>query len=199
MTKKSVAIIGEGETEWFYFESMRILKRYSYQLKPTFPKHSDWRYIFKQARQCIKEGYDKVFCLIDMDVMYTKPNEMVSYKAAKEKLLKEGAIILETNPCTEFWFLIHFLPTLSTKNYRNCDEVVKDLRKYLPGYEKSKAYFKKTNLYQYLTSNGDLQKAIQYADQLYEIAQKTPEDYHSYTQIHKVLIQLDSLEQDEKQ
>ena len=55
MTKKSVAIIGEGETEWFYFESMRILKRYSYQLKPTFPKHSDWRYIFKQARQCIKD------------------------------------------------------------------------------------------------------------------------------------------------
>ena len=98
-----------------------------------------------------------------------------------------------------YWFLIHFLPTLSTKNYRNCDEVVKDLRKYLPGYEKSKAYFKKTNLYQYLTSNGDLQKAIRYADQLYEIAQKTPEDSHSYTQIHKVLIQLDSLEQDEKQ
>ena len=107
--------------------------------------------------------------------------------------------LYETNPCTEFWFLVHFLPTLSTKNYRNCDEVVKDLRKYLPGYEKSKKYFKKTNLYQDLTSKGDLQKAIQYADQLYEIAQKTPEDYHSYTQIHKVLIQLDSLEQDEKQ
>ena len=39
MTKKSVAIIGEGETEWFYFESMRILKRYSYQLKPTLEVH----------------------------------------------------------------------------------------------------------------------------------------------------------------
>ena len=39
MTKKSVAIIGEGETEWFYFESMRILKRYSYQLKPRLEVH----------------------------------------------------------------------------------------------------------------------------------------------------------------
>ena len=134
-----------------------------------------------------------------MDVMYTKPNEMVSYKAEKEKILKEGAIVFETNPCTEFWSLVHFLPTLSTKNYRNCDEVVKDLRKYLPGYEKSKKYFKKTNLYQDLTSKGDLQKAIQYADQLYEIAQETPEDSHAYTQIHEVLIQLDSLEQYEKQ
>ena len=60
MAKKSVAIIGEGETEWFYFESMRILKRYSYQLKPTFPKHSDWRYIFKQDN-VLKKGTTRFF------------------------------------------------------------------------------------------------------------------------------------------
>lgn len=28
MAKKSIAIIGEGETEWFYLESLRVAKRY---------------------------------------------------------------------------------------------------------------------------------------------------------------------------
>ena len=32
MVKKSVAIIGEGETEWFYFDRLRMHKRYSFRL-----------------------------------------------------------------------------------------------------------------------------------------------------------------------
>ena len=39
--KKSVAIIGEGETEWFYFESLRIARRYPFKLSPGFPQHAD--------------------------------------------------------------------------------------------------------------------------------------------------------------
>jgi hypothetical protein len=35
--KKSVAIIGEGETEWFYFESMRTFHHYSFKMAPDFP------------------------------------------------------------------------------------------------------------------------------------------------------------------
>jgi len=31
---KSIAIIGEGETEWLYFDSLRIAKRYSFRLVP---------------------------------------------------------------------------------------------------------------------------------------------------------------------
>ncbi len=39
--KKSIAIIGEGETEWFYFESLRIARRYPFKLSPGFPQHAD--------------------------------------------------------------------------------------------------------------------------------------------------------------
>lgn len=190
MVKKSVAIIGEGETEWFYFESMRIAKRYPFQLKPTFPKHSDWKYIFKQASYCLREGYDKVVCLVDMDVVYSK-NEMQAYHEAKAKIEKARVSIIETNPCTEFWFLLHFLPSLSTKSYINYEEVVIDLRKYLPKYDKTKKYFQKVKLYEYLTTYGDLKRAINYAEKLLNIAQATSEDFHAYTQIHKVLALLD--------
>ena len=38
---KSIAIIGEGETEWFYFDSLRIACRYPFKVAPDFPQHSD--------------------------------------------------------------------------------------------------------------------------------------------------------------
>lgn len=37
MKKKSIAIIGEGETEWFYLDSLRVARRYPFQMKPSFP------------------------------------------------------------------------------------------------------------------------------------------------------------------
>lgn len=49
--KKSIAIIGEGETEWFYFESLRIAKRYPFKLSPGFPQHADIEHILKLPRQ----------------------------------------------------------------------------------------------------------------------------------------------------
>ena len=36
---KSVAIIGEGETEWFYFDSLRVACRYPFKVAPDFPQH----------------------------------------------------------------------------------------------------------------------------------------------------------------
>ena len=48
--KKSRAIIGEGETEWFYFESLRIARRYPFKLSPGFPQHADIEHIMKLAK-----------------------------------------------------------------------------------------------------------------------------------------------------
>ena len=46
-------------------------------------------------------------------------------------------------------------------------KVAPDLQHYMPGYEKTARYFKKNNLYKYLTENGDLQRAISYAEEQY--------------------------------
>jgi len=78
--KKSVAIIGEGETEWFYFESMRIFHRYTFKVAPDFPSHSDIGHLLKLAERYLEEGYDYVVCLIDMDRI--KNNEVERKKAA---------------------------------------------------------------------------------------------------------------------
>ena len=80
---KSIAIIGEGETEWFYFESLRISNRYSFKMAPDFPSHSDIGHILKMAERYMDERYDYVICLIDMDRIKQMPAELKKYQKHK--------------------------------------------------------------------------------------------------------------------
>ena len=45
---KSIAIIGERETEWFYFDSLRVACRYPFKVAPDFPQHSDISYLIRR-------------------------------------------------------------------------------------------------------------------------------------------------------
>jgi hypothetical protein len=56
----------------------------------------------------------------------------------------------------------------------------------MPNYEKTARYFRKNNLYNYLTEHGDLQRAIGYAKELSRLSEATPEDRIAYSQMHKV-------------
>lgn len=188
--KKSIAIIGEGETEWFYFESLRIKCRYSFKVAPDFPKHSDIGHMVKLVDTYVNREYDYVVCLVDMDRLLRVPKEMALYQKVKRKYIKmkkgSQVMFLETNPCTEFWFLLHFLPRLSTRNYSTYEELLPELQKYMPGYEKTKRYFIRTNLYCYLTENGNLQRAIENADYICELCKENPEDAKAYSEVQKV-------------
>ena len=150
--KKSIAIIGEGETEWWYFETLRVTCHYKFKVAPDFPQHSDIQHMAKLAEDYVKRETDYVVCLVDMDRLLRLPAEMATYQKLKKKSSR-NVIWIETNPCTEFWFLLHFLPQLSTKHYENCEDVLPDLQRYMPGYEKTAHYFRKNNLYNYLTDD----------------------------------------------
>ena len=67
---KSIAIIGEGETEWFYFDSLRIACRYPFKVAPDFPQHSDIKHILKLVESYLNKQYDYIVCLFDMDRLY---------------------------------------------------------------------------------------------------------------------------------
>ena len=96
-------------------------------------------------------------------------------------------MFIETNPCTEFWFLLHFLPNVVCKHYESYEQLLPELQKYMPGYEKTKRYFIRTNLYKYLTENGDLERAIQNSEKLCQLCKETHEDLKAYSEIHKVI------------
>lgn len=189
---KSVAIIGEGETEWFYFDSLRITCRYPFKVAPDFPQHSDIKHILKLVESYLnKQQYDFIVCLFDMDRLLQQLSEMRLYTNAKKKYAAKKyagrVMFIETNPCTEFWFLLHFLPNVVCRQYESYEQLLPELQKHMPGYEKTKRYFTKTNLYKYLTEHGDLERAVQNSEKLCQICQKSPEDLKAYSEIHKVI------------
>ena len=170
---KSIAIIGEGETEWFYFDSLRVACRYPFKVAPDFPQHSDINHILKLVESYLNKQYDFIVCLFDMDRLYQYPSEIVMF--------------VETNPCTEFWFLLHFLPNVVCRRYESYDQLLPELQKYMPGYEKTKRYFIRTNLYKYLTENGDLERAMLNSEKLCQLCKESLEDLKAYSEIHNVL------------
>ena len=80
---KSIAIIGEGETEWFYFDSLRVACRYPFKVAPDFPQHSDINHILKLVESYLNKQYDYIVCLFDMDRLLQYPSEMQLYQKAK--------------------------------------------------------------------------------------------------------------------
>ena len=194
--KKSIAIIGEGETEWWYFETLRVACRYKFKVAPDFPQHSDIPHMAKLAEDYMKRETDYVVCLVDMDRLLRLPSEMATYQQLK-KNSSQNVIWIETSPCTEFWFLLHFLPQIATKHYASYEDVLPDLQRYMPGYEKTARYFKKNNLYEYLTEHGDLQRAIGYAKELTRLSEATPEDKIAYSQMHLVFELIASMNEEE--
>jgi predicted transcriptional regulator len=133
-----------------------------------------------------------------MDRLLRVPAEMATYQKLKKKSSR-NVIWIETNPCTEFWFLLHFLPLLSTKRYETCEDVLPDLQRYMPGYEKTVRYFRNNNLYNYLTEHGNLERAINYAKELSRLSEETPEDRIAYSQMHKVFELIASMNVDESE
>ena len=116
---KSIAIIGEGETEWFYFDSLRVACRYPFKVAPDFPQHSDINHILKLVESYLNKQYDFIVCLFDMDRLYQYPSEMQLYQRAKKKYGTKkyaGKVMFVGNVCrNESMYGILVLAPLSAK------------------------------------------------------------------------------------
>ncbi len=182
--RKSIAIIGEGLTEYRYVDDMRTTERYRFSLVPGIPKHSDVDDIVRLAQERMNAGYDYVLCLIDMDVIEGNHDKMEHYQALKRDNPK--IIFVESSPCTEYWFLMHFMPSPSSKEYADYDAVARELKKHIPNYEKTEVFFNKTHIYRELKEKGDMERAIGISRELDKLHEMEPEVYRSYTQMFKL-------------
>lgn len=182
--RKSIAIIGEGLTEYRYIDDMRTTERYRFSLVPGIPKHSDVDDIVRLARQRLTAGYDYVLCLIDMDVIECSHEKMEHYRVLKQN--NPDIIFVESNPCTEYWFLMHYMPRPSSKEYADYDAVARELKKHIANYDKTEAFFNKTHIYRELKEKGNMAKAIELSRELDDLRDKEPEVYKSYSQMYKL-------------
>ena len=182
--RKSIAIIGEGLTEYRYVDDLRTTERYRFSLVPGIPKHPDIDDIVNLAKERVSEGYDYVLCLIDMHVIEGNHVMMAHYHSLKKDNPK--IIFVESSPCTEYWFLMHFMPGPSSKEYADYNAVAQELKKHIPDYDKTEAFFNKTHIYRELKERGDLAQAIELSRELDKLHTTEPEVYKSYTQMYKL-------------
>ena len=190
--KKIVAVIGEGITEWHYFNDLKQIEKYSFQLKPELPKHSDVNAVVNKALELRENGYDKILCLFDLDRIISNRIEKAKYLKFKKKYhhskskRKGNIIFYDTMPCIEYWFLLHF-EQYSTKIYPSYESLKTVLSKYLNDYDKSDKYFKKVKIYQTLIKKGSLTLAIENATKLLIEKQMNDNESFPYSEIHLLL------------
>lgn len=150
--RKTIAVIGEGITEKYYIESLKGISPFEIMPRELGIKASNLKSLDKNISLCIEKGFDEIYCLIDMDGK-TSGKTQSEYLTLKNKFhnkifpkkskgIKSKVVFIETERCTELWFLYYFTKGAITRKFNSYDELEKELQKYRPNYEKSEKYFK---------------------------------------------------------
>lgn len=200
-----VLIVCEGEkTEPFYFEEMRVhLDLDSANIKIDGSCDSSPKSVVEYAQELffkerVKAGnYDRVFCVFDRDQHETFNYALDKINSINVGLKNEGYsevdVFMATRsiPAFEYWFLLHFTP--STKPYSPVgtksvgDQVIDDLKIYLPNYEK-----KQKGIYKYSIDNGLIEGAKAHSKRIFENSKSTG-DIDPSTNVHDLVEYLENL------
>lgn len=150
--RKTIAVIGEGITEKYYVESLKGLTPFTLLPQELGKKASSLSSLEKHILKAIKDGYDEVYCLIDMDnksegknrseylklkVKYHNKQHLIKSKGFNSKV-----VFVETERCLELWFLYHFVKYPTTQKFSSYKELELELRKYRNNYGKHERYFR---------------------------------------------------------
>lgn len=144
-SKPVYAIVVDGDCESWYMNMLkRNEKSIRVDIKPEIPQRKKLKTQYERVKE-LAEQYDHVIWIIDFDVVNSQT--LTSRKSAKSPLkefeeyctglqkIKNISVIVNA-PCLEYWFLLHFERT--SRYYNKCEGAVKQLKKYLPDYEKTR-------------------------------------------------------------
>lgn len=194
--KHSVLILGEGPTEFYYFNSLRdVIKGLT--IKPDYPKHTSIKELQEKIEEGIVAGYDSIFCVIDMDTKHEEP-ERTLYASLKKKYAKPvnkpkkgihcEVRFFETHRCTELFFLYYFRYT--ARPFNDQSALLSELSKQC-GYEKTIAFFRKSKgLHHYFEKQGGhLTDAVKNAMQSMREKQTSGRTY-TYSELGQMIDEL---------
>lgn len=194
----SVVVLGEGITEKYYFESLRDLL----PIKPVAKilKHTTVPYIDKMINQLINDGYDRIYCLIDMDNKikdgtalrkknreeYDKLKRKYHNKTITRKEGESKIVMIESYPSTELFFLYYF----GYKGAEFNNTQLKNILNRMTGYKVEEHFFIKNALHSlFVKKGGSLEVAIE-ASQQSMMRRDILNPYSSYTEIGKLIEEL---------
>ncbi len=191
-----VLIVCEGEkTEPFYFEEIKVLLEIdsanieidgSCGSSPiSVVEHA--LLLFDRDR-ATGEIYNKIYCVFDKDRHASYDQALEKVQSINRSIKKDkNAMFVATHstPSFEYWLLLHFIPT--TKPYEGTerksagDQVIDDLKLYIPDYKKTqKGIFKKS------TEDGTLEYAIAHSQRIFEAAKKS-RNFNPSTNMHELV------------
>jgi len=145
--RKSILIICPGITEQGYIEALKA-DRYSgltIEIVPKLDKADRFEDVFAVIKKEFAHGSPPRTCFYvnDMDAIIAQ-NKLSRYDSEKEKAMKVAnakLIVIESMPCIEFWFLLHFI--YKDKIYASYENLKHDLRKEIAGYDKNSLWASK--------------------------------------------------------
>lgn len=140
-----VLIVCEGEkTEPSYFNDLKdYYSLNSANVEICGDCGSDPMSVLVYAKQRYRQekdagdAFDKVYCVFDKDSHVNYAQALAAISSAAPKGIFEA---ITSVPCFEYWLLLHFFPT--TRPYAQlpgaspADQLIDELRRYLPGYTK---------------------------------------------------------------
>jgi RloB-like protein len=160
-----ILIVCEGvETEFRYFEAMRKreglltvtleVARSGRQSARLVEQAVDLRQ--RRARQPEALPYEEVWCVFDREAAH----EPADFSAAIHRADREQLALAVSNPCFEYWYLLHYRET--DRPFHDADEVYEALRSNdcLPGYQKNQDVFDRLLDHR--------EQALERAERLYE-------------------------------
>ena len=152
LTKQAFAVVVDGQTEYWYLQMLKQNEpNILFDITPKILQKKNIDQQYELITTLSEEEYDKVFWVIDLDVLLKEEREKKSNPSSLRKFLEyykslsknQKVVVIVNNPCLEYWFLLHFRKT--TKVFTACTDAEKEVSQYLKGYEKTEKFFKKSN------------------------------------------------------
>lgn len=194
--KNTILLLGEGPTEFYYFNSIRSELR-GLTIQPDYPKHTNIKELEQRIAEGIQSGYSFVFCVIDMDTKNQEP-ERSQYLRLKQKYSKPvikprlgihcEVKFYETHRCTELFFLYYFCYT--SKMYVNQQALIKDLNRHCEYIKNCEFFIKTKGLHSYFEKHGgSFERAISHAELSIKEKDNTGRDY-TYSELGTMFLDL---------
>lgn len=179
----AITIIGEGETERFYFTHLKRLNGYNYVCKPRNFAEQNIYDIQRQVERVLADDGIAV-CVFDVDVTRIHQADKAKFDTMRKRYANNPSVIIcESMPSIEFWFLLHYLNT--NRYFATSDDVIAAIHRYLPTFSKQQSYLSKENWVATLLADNKLTTAINNATAI-------GEEGESYSNLHKLFAILNS-------
>ena len=190
--RKTVFVLGDGQTEQYYFDHLKNIHGYSYKIRPRLFNNLTIESAENHIDQLLSGDADLIFYITDLDIIINQNKQSKFQNFIRKYKNNQNVLILGSMPSIEYWFILHFYKT--TKRFRNSSEAEKELSKKIKDYSKQKGFLENPKWVEALCEDNNLNNAIKRAKEvLSEKNSEQSDEYFPFTKIHNAIEHFEKL------